>query len=381
MKKTFATCLLLIAFAVATPHAAHAGTKDKEHKHATASPSKNELTKDAAVDPDFSAAFSEAAKKYAKAYPEFKKRYLMTLQKRLKPRNFAFTEPYDPKFSPIVRSTMTEVSGDRLYVGPSAGAPSEWVEKMPRIQDEKGHWVDVGPFSLGEQLGVNCIQVIDGHTVLASFPTFDAKGREIVAICGLETTKGLVDDAPWLSPRAALFESGTYSYIGTNGARRTVKRLWGFKPEKLHEAGMEILHPELKKAREAKEKKAMAEEAAFVAKEMKAAQASIDSGKVPMKGEVEQKLIGTKWGWWEGQTVIFLQDGRVVLPQHRKTGTWKVVDVKNRIINGTMPWNSKVFIYKFNADFTEAQRAEGKDGNDFKAAVKLIAPSAKSDGK
>ncbi len=319
--------------------------------------------------------FSTAAKDYAKAYANSKKSMLAAMQNNLR-GTVVFGKP-TPKFRAVLNDLTAQISGDHFYVGKSAGAPAAWIAAIPNIVADNGGVEHPGPFDVGFH-GMRCEQVIDDHTVLASQWAIangavrNIDDRETVAIVGLESTNGLVDKAPWASPHIALVQSGSFSYIGASGAKRTVKKLWAFRPEKLHEAGMEILHPELKKAREAKEKNEAANEAAFVGKEMKATQADIQSGKLAARNDIEKKILGTTWNWWEAQTIIFLADGRVVFPQHRKTGTWKTADVKNRVINGTMPWGSGVFTYKFNSDFTEAQRAEGKKENEFPNKVRLI---------
>jgi hypothetical protein len=98
----------------------------------------------------------------------------------------------------------------------------------------------------------------------------------------------------------------------------------------------------------------------------------IDASGTPKSGtaapgtqSLEQRLVGTKWLWWEGnneiQTIEFKQGGKASWSiKQRGEFTWKVVPGENRI-EGVAPPRGKKFKITFNDTVTKGKIYVGDD--------------------
>ncbi len=83
-------------------------------------------------------------------------------------------------------------------------------------------------------------------------------------------------------------------------------------------------------------------------------------------GDLEHRLIGTKWVWWENkneiQTISFIPNGKAWWSiKQRGDFTWSVVPGENRI-EGTAPPRGEKFKMTFDAGLTKGKIYEGGNG-------------------
>lgn len=75
--------------------------------------------------------------------------------------------------------------------------------------------------------------------------------------------------------------------------------------------------------------------------------------------EMKNKLIGTKWVWFRGETITFMDNGRALWNHNnRQSFTWEVTDEKKRVISGITP-RGREYKIQFFANFAKGEITEG----------------------
>jgi hypothetical protein len=82
---------------------------------------------------------------------------------------------------------------------------------------------------------------------------------------------------------------------------------------------------------------------------------------LPGADVLAKRLVGTKWVWFQKETVTFKANGKAEWVKGREPWSWKVENVENRVISGVHAGLNKKFTITFDEDFKKG-RIAGEDG-------------------